>query len=353
MNKKKISATFTKCPSCGDDMVFNPDGQCLSCPSCQNIEIIHSKTQYAKHDFDLENPSMDANEKWAQDEKIMKCKNCGASVVLQGYQVSANCPYCDTSLVSAETGGEGVKPDAVVPFRIGKKLAEETFRAKIQKNWFVPKQLKQNLKADAIRAYYFPAFVYDANCLTSYDGVLYETYTVRDKEGRYHTKYRYFNISGTKSTQHANIEIEASTKLEQRELSWVRPYDFTQAKCFTNEFISGYALECYSSSIKDTFATAKTIIENDIKYKILSGYRYDGISKFNMDTTYLSKNYSYCVLPMYRVNFTYKGKQYSNVINGQSGAVGGKVPKSGGKIALVVILPILFVLSIILLTLLI
>ena len=43
------------------------------------------------------------------------------------------------------------------------------------------------------------------------------------------------------------------------------------------------------------------------------------------------------MLPMYRINFNYKNKKYSNIINGQTGKVGGNIPKSKFKIALIVI----------------
>ena len=66
-------------------------------------------------------------------------------------------------------------------------------------------------------------------------------------------------------------------------------------------------------------------------------------------TSFYNQKYKYCMLPIYRINFSYKNKTYTNVMNGQTGSLGGDYPKSAGKISLVVILSILgFLLPIIL-----
>ena len=40
--------------------------------------------------------------------------------------------------------------------------------------------------------------------------------------------------------------------------------------------------------------------------------------------------------------FKYKNTNYSNIMNGQTGKLGGNYPKSGGKIALIVLAVLLF-----------
>ena len=350
MYSKNISALLTKCPSCGDDMIFDPDKQCLFCSTCQSQKEITKIKEYEKHPFNKTSLSSDDNEEWAKESKVMKCQNCGASVVLQGYMVSANCPYCSTSLVASETGGAGLKPDAVVPFKFGRAKAEELFKVKINKNWLVPKKLKKNLSTDDIQAYYFPAFVFDCDCHSVYKGVLYNEYTEKDKDGHSHTKRSYFNISGQIATTHQGVEAEASSKLSQEELNWVRPYYFTEACTYSNEYISGYYLECHSDSVRDSYDVAKSLIYGDIRGQILSRYHYDGVNSLDINTSYSNQKYSYCILPMYRINFKYKKKTYSNVMNGQTGALGGKLPRSGWKISLIVLLPILIFAIIMLLT---
>ena len=344
MNVKHVNTSSNKCDGCGNNLIFNPEIKALQCPSCLSVKNIESGSQYAKHAFNFNEPEIDKNEQWANKSKAMKCSNCGASVVLNGFEVSATCPYCDTALVSSGSSNAKIKPDAVIPFAFGSEKATQIFKNKIKNNWFVPKALKQKISPESIHTYYFPAFVYDARCHTKYEGTLYTEHTVRDSNGHTSTHRRYFPIRGMLDTTHNNIEVEASTKIEQTELSLVKPYNFSEAKNFSNDYIAGYSAECYSSSVKETFSYAKALIKNQIKHNVLKRYSYDGVSSLNLQTTYVSQNYSYFLLPMYRINFSYKGKKYTNVINGQTGVVGGTVPKSGWKIALTVIGPILIIL---------
>ena len=322
-------------------MIFNPDKGALWCPSCQSEKAISSEGKYKKHSYVAGQHTEEDSQQWAQEIKAMKCPNCGAHVILQDYTVSGSCPYCSTGLVAETDKLIALKPDSVVPFKFGKEKAETIFKSKINRKWFVPKKFKKMVKAESIQAYYFPSFVYDADCVSAYDGRLYREHTRTDSEGKKHTTRSYFHIKGEEITNHRNVEIETSTKLEQRELKWVRPYDFSQAKEYTNEYISGYALECYSNSVDESYAVAESSMKDEIKRTILRHYNYDGVSYLNIDSKFSNQKYTYCVLPMYRINYNYKGKMYSNVINGQTGTMGGRVPKSGLKIAMCILLPIL------------
>ena len=349
MKIKYVGASSNKCDGCGNNLIFNPELKCLYCSACKKSKAIEVDRSYTSHDFNLSSPEIDANEAWQNQDKAMKCPNCGANVVLQGFEISSTCPYCDSALISTGDINAKIKPDGVIPFAFGPEKAAELFKNKIKKTKLAPKKLKEKATPSAIHSYYFPAFIYNAECVTNYSGVLYEEYDDTDIHGNSVKKRRYFNIAGNINTEHKNIEIEASTKIGQIELLTVRPYDFNGATKFSNDYLAGYCAECYSSSIKDTFDAANAVIKSDIKYSILKRYNYDGISSLNMQTNYNSKSYSYFMLPMYRVNFNYKNKKYSNIINGQTGKVGGNVPKSKFKISLIVIAAILaFLLPIIL-----
>ncbi len=352
---KKIKASTSNCSGCGDNMVYNPETESLFCPSCKSAKKVVSKSGMPKHNVDDNSELLtNKNQDWSKQNKSMECPNCGAHVVLNNFQVTSHCPYCDTSLIVSTNNSSVKQPDSIIPFKISRKQAEIKFKEQIKGRALAPKKFKQSIKADEIHAYYFPSFIFDANCSSTYSGRLYTTYTVKDKNGFSETKKRHFSINGIKNTNHTNIEIEASSKLSQAELSSVRPYNFNEVKQYTDEFVYGYELECNSSSVKETSNQVKHSIEQKIKSEILISYKHDGVEKLDINTHYDSFKYSYCALPMYRINYTYKDKKYSNVMNGQTGKLGGDYPKSKAKIIslvlgilLIVGLPILlFVLAV-------
>lgn len=333
---KNLKATSRKCSSCGDDMFFDPVRFALVCPACQSEQKIKVNKVYKKHDIN-ENFNTHKNEEWANKNVSMQCPNCAATTLLKQYTTSAKCQYCETPLIANSSQFVGLKPDAIVPFVFNKIKAEEIFKNKIGRRWLAPRSLKKSVKADTIRAFYFPSFVYDAECHSTYDGRLYENVDVKNSDGETSTERRYFNIKGEQFSSHKNIEVEASARLSQYELNRIRPYDLSKAYAYTDEFVYGFALENYSNSVKETNLQAQTIIKQDIKNTILKKYDHDGVSEFNMQTTFIKQQYSYCVLPIYRINYTYKKKNYSNIMNGQTGALGGNYPKSIIKILLIVL----------------
>ncbi len=332
----KLKATSSKCFSCGDDMHFCPETNALVCPSCKKTTEILASFGMPKHDIN-EKLTTHKNQELNNQMSDMQCPNCGATTVLNQYQTTANCPYCSTPLIASKSQFSGLKPDCIVPFKFGKEKAEELFKNTLKKKWLAPKGFKNSIKADLISAFYFPSFVFEANSLTHYSGRLYTIESVKDAEGNSNSEKRYFPISGVMPCRHAGQEIEASTHLTQFDLNVVRPYNLQEARVYTDEFVYGFSLEHYSSSVKETNAQAKAIFKQEIRNLILSKYTYDGVDYFEMVPAFTEEKYSYCVLPMYRINYTHKNKSYSNVMNGQTGKLGGKYPKSALKISMIVL----------------
>ena len=180
--------------------------------------------------------------------------------------------------------------------------------------------------------------MFDANCSSEYVGRLYNVQTYRDSQGNVREKRKYFPISGRINTNHENIDIEASPNLSQIELSWIKPYDYRAAKHYTNDFVYGHSLECGNSSVKKLNVFAKEIIKSQINSSILRQYNYDGVDYLRTGTQYLNQKFCHCYLPLYRINFSYKNKKYTNVLNGQTGKLGGRYPKARWKIFLIVLL---------------
>ncbi len=341
---KKLKTHTSKCTQCGNNMTFNPSTQSLHCMSCKTNAAIETNTNFSKHAL-YENKQLNShnNQEWLQQNHSMQCPNCGAVSTLNNFQTTATCPYCNSQLVACEKQFDGLKPDAIIPFKFDKERAVAIFKEKLKKKWLVSGKFKKSITTDEIHAYYFPSFVFDAECATSYEGRLYNETTVTKSDGSKETERSYFRISGVKDTIHNNVEIEASSKLAQNELNSIRPYNMAEAKAYTDEYVYGFSLEQYSDSIINTNKLAHNIMETDIRKQILKGYSYDGVSYLNMHPAYRNEKYLYCCLPIYRINYSFKKKKYSNVMNGQTGALGGKYPTSGLKIALIAIAVTLFI----------
>lgn len=335
--KSRIKAIANKCSGCGNDMVFNPDFGCIVCPACSNKKEIISSSSIKKHDLNKANSTTNNNAEWASQIKSMSCPNCGAKIILNNYQASSKCPYCTSSLIASMENFSGTKPDAIIPFAFSKEKAVNVFKENIVNKAFISKSFKNNINTNEIQGYYFPVFMFDAECSTIFNGRLYENYEVKDKDGNTETKRKYFDISGHKITRHNDIEVEASTKLSQFEMNFIKPFDKQLLKSYTDDYVYGFELEHYNNSIADCYLQAQQIMKSEIKNSILFNYKYDGIDSFDMINTFENPKYSYVFYPMYRINYTHKNNNYSNIMNGQTGKIYGDYPKSTAKIILAVL----------------
>ena len=71
---------------------------------------------------------------------------------------------------------------------------------------------------------------------------------------------------------------------------------------------------------------------------------YDEVRAVSVHANYSDETYKHVMLPVYATAYTYKGKKYHVLINGQSGRVEGDYPKSPAKIIAIIlgILAIMF-----------
>ena len=61
--------------------------------------------------------------------------------------------------------------------------------------------------------------------------------------------------------------------------------------------------------------------------------RFDEVRDVRVRADYRDETYKHVMMPVYTTAYSYKGKQYHVLINGQSGRVEGDYPKSPVKIA--------------------
>ena len=116
MKQTEIKSTHSKCDACGANLVFCPSTQDLICEKCESHYPIDATGTIKSHDLYDENETKNHNKSFVDENRIFKCKNCGASIVLNKYEISKKCPYCEASLVMDESDMKGERPDACIPF---------------------------------------------------------------------------------------------------------------------------------------------------------------------------------------------------------------------------------------------
>lgn len=338
---KKIDAEQSKCKNCGGDLCFSPKEQNLKCERCDSVFEIEHSTDIQKHPLG-EKRNEQEYQKFISTNNLFKCPNCGSNVLLNKFEIAKKCPYCETSLVLQDGSDAGLKPDGVIPFGFDEEEASNRFAYQIRKKFFAPSKLKKKIPASDIWGIYIPSFGFNVETINRYNGSLYTTST-STVNGKTVTTKHDFNVSGTKAKNFGNALVESSSKLTQKELNGILPFNYSKQQTYEDGFIRGYSVEQYDTTVEGCKTTYRSIVDSLIRKEILKGYSYSGVNYLNITTEYNNESYSYFLVPIYKFSYKFKDKQYTTFMNGQTGRVGDDFPKSKLKIALVTILALLVV----------
>ena len=348
-NQNQTDTEIVKCSGCGSNMVFNPDTQTLYCNHCGNKLNFDTNSMATEQDL---NEGLRAAPKFSMEEAaVFECDNCGAKVVLEGGQSSADCPFCGTSHVRKTDELAGIKPNAVIPFAFNEQKALLLTKTWAKKRFYAPRAFKKNLKTENLKGVYTPCFTFDSSTCSFYHGRIGKTHTRvvgSGKNRRTQTYVVWRNISGVFNHRFDDVLITAGTKFDQTSLNSISPFDTNGSKEFEENYLLGYLSYHYDKELVDCWEQAKTVMDQNLKQLILNGYSYDKVAYLNLSTTHADLTYKYVMLPVYVGNFNYKKKLYNFYVNGSTGRVNGKTPKSVLKILATVLIAAAFVVGAIL-----
>jgi hypothetical protein len=234
---------------------------------------------------------------------------------------------------------KGASPDGIIPFLFDEEKAVEKFATQIKKKWYVPNDFKKKITADSVVGFYIPSFSFNATTKSEYCGKLYRDYVTKSGAHR-----DYFKVDGFFNQNYSNILVESSSKLNQKQLTGILPYNYDKKQSYDDAFIRGYSVEQYDTEVEKCMSTYKNILNGYIRRDILNKYRHDGVSYLNIQTQYSNETYSYYLVPIYKFDYKYKENDYLTYMNGETGRVDSNVPKSKVKITMVTIVVILIIL---------
>ncbi|MDR3121258.1 MAG: hypothetical protein LBU58_08000 [Clostridiales bacterium] len=341
------------CPSCGGGLVFDPETQSLKCTHCGFAEpIAQSNSVIVEHDFASrgERPEDLA---WSQTQIVIKCDSCGAETVLEQGVTSAFCAFCGSPHVVPEREGDpGIRPESVLPFQISLAQAKDIFTRWIASDLLAPGNLKRLAQSEKLSGVYTPSWTFDADTRSSFTAQAgthyYETVvrhvTVNGKrETRTETvqKTHWRPVSGSYSRFFDDVTVPASRNVPERYATSVLVFDYTDLRPYDAKFLSGFSSERYGVGIDEGWDSAKEAIGrgivSGITEQVLAQHHCDVVAQIHVRTDYNDVQYKLLLAPLWRSAFRYMNRTFTYLINGQSGRIVGKRPKSPFKVALLVL----------------
>ncbi|MCO4745606.1 MAG: hypothetical protein KC912_12510 [Proteobacteria bacterium] len=264
-------------------------------------------------------------------------------------KLSATCAFCDSPL-EVSTAEEAEPVDAVAPFQLTQEQASQRLRTHLSSQWLAPSALQKLARPGELNAVLVPFYRYDATVRTQFScsvGCYWyrtETYTttvngktvVRTRQVR---ETEWSPLSGTHGRTWIDHLVSASKGLPESEANQLEPFDVGAALPFAPSLVAGIIAERPTIGHTEARATANNELSALEKREIagahLPGDTHSGLktsSQVQVDAVRL------VLLPVWVAAYPLgKGKALRLLVNGQTGEVVGKIPRSTTKVVLLVL----------------
>lgn len=340
-------ATAT-CPSCGAQTEYAPGTSVLKCGSCgSEQQIADTATVVREHSYDEWLSAYGTIDVATIGAHVLRCQGCGAST--ETVDIAGSCQFCSGALIAVEQPEGLVQPEAVVPFLVDRRGAQDAFGTWVKSRWFAPSALKKVNSTEGLQGTYLPHWTYDAHTETDYTGqrgdYYYVTRTrqVSDGQGGTRTETyqerqtRWSRASGHVARSFDDVVVVASRRIEPDKVEKMGPWRLEDARPFQADFLTGYSALRYDVDPDDGSTIARQqmagIVENDCRSDI--GGDEQRVS--DMDIRYSQAMFKLVLMPLWIATYLYNGKAWTVLVNANTGEVVGDRPYSALKITAVVV----------------
>ena len=341
----EIKTVTYQCPNCNAALEYdNAAGRfkCLFCDSEFTEEQM--KQHFAENEnVPLSQENLEAERAAAADEAnqqaeefsgasaLYTCPNCGAGVICDSLTASTRCHFCHTPVIlTGRLSGE-FKPDLIIPFSTTREQAEQAFREYRKGKILLPNGFSSEAQIQNITPLYVPYWLKSGsvNGYLEAEGKKVRTWRTGDVQ---HTNTKIYKVIRQADMVFVRVPCDGSKRIDDSLMESIEPFSYKDIRPFSMSYLSGCGAERYDV----TSAEAGERIDQRIAEAALSVLKadmtgYSSISEQNKQVSYTNQTTVYALLPVWFLNYTYKGKDYPFVMNGQTGTRFGILPVSGLK----------------------
>lgn len=342
------------CPSCGGEAQWNPAKKLLICPFCGTTSPAQAElsasgdTVIVEHDLaEALRGIPDSQRGWQAKKISVKCQSCQAISVFDPERVGQRCDFCgSTALVPYEEIKEAFRPESLLPMKVSETQVRDSIRRWYGSRWFAPNKLKHAALTDTVKGLYIPYWTFDAQVhaeWTAESGYYYyvtESYT--DANGRTQTRQvqrvRWEPSAGMLDHFFDDELVPASRGVQPEMLRKVEPFPtVNELVPYNAGYLSGWVVERYQIDLVDAAGKAREEMERELHGLCASQVPGDTHRNLQVQSDYSGQTFKHILAPIWLLSYDYGANHYQVVINGYTGVIAGKYPKSWIKITLAIL----------------
>lgn len=246
---EEMQETFTnpfniKCDSCGAPAEYDIIHQNYHCQHCGGITELQAPARALERYRKLHKQELKASQSKDKCRKY-NCPNCGAVVVLDSTEATANCGFCGTKMVNSNFVDSDAFPELIIPFKLTLAEAKAELEKWLKENSSKEEAKKLQGRVDEMQGYYLPYQVVKGPV----QGTAFRARSSR--------RYTYGGFID-------EVAVNTSKQLDNLLLEAMEPFDWREVHPFEYGFIAGMRTKLQDATDGD--------IANRIKEEIKETY---------------------------------------------------------------------------------
>lgn len=329
-----------RCDECGAGLTWDPGGAALRCEHCgTRREVPRSDETITERDLAQ---AGDAERGLGLELRVARCKNCGARVTYEGATTSELCVYCGEAVVLAqEANRNAIRPESLIPLDVGRGRVAERFRAWTHRLWLRPSALRKAELVDAVGVY-VPFWTFDAEVESEWSATagrsrgggamrLGRPATLRARTVR---DVRWSPAAGKREDRVDDLLVNGSKGLRDDLVARLGGFGTHELVPYRPDYLAGWRAEEYQVDLAEAWERGKRRIEEHQRHRCAADVPGDTHRDLFVRTAIRDVRWKHVLVPLWSVQYRFRGRVYTVLVNGQSGLVVGDAPYSPVKVAL-------------------
>lgn len=275
------------------------------------------------------------------------CGSCGSQIQVEAHLRTATCPYCASPAVverPVETGR--AQPDYVLAFVVSHERALAAARRWVKRAWLAPEAFR-HAPVEAIRGVYVPSYLFSAAVHAEYSARIGEnytvTYTTTDSKGRTVTRTRteteWHTLAGNYSAYVSDVVVTASRGIGNGELEAIEPFDLRALHRYSPRLLSGWIAEEASMAAEECRKLAVGEAVAEVQRRVAAFLPGDRQSDVEVSARLADIAQVLMLAPVWVLPVRFADDRVVRLlVNGQTGKVFGRPPRSWWKIGALIVL---------------
>lgn len=338
----EIRTVTYQCPNCNAALEYNNAlgrFKCLYCDSefteeqMKGIFAENSTEQLTQQNLEAERAAAqdEANqqaEEFSGASALYTCPNCGAGVICDNLTASTRCHFCHTPVIlTGRLSGE-FKPDCIIPFSTTREQAEQAFRDYCKGKILLPGGFKTQAQIQNITPLYVPYWLKSGSTDAYLEAEGKKVRSWRSGDKRY-TNTKIYNVTRRADMMFVRVPCDGSKRIDDSLMESIEPFDYNGLKTFSMSYLSGCGAEKYDVAADEAAQRIDQRISDAAVEELKADMTgYTSVSEKRRQIRLCSQTTVYGLLPVWFLNYTFRGKDYPFVMNGQTGMRFGILPVS-------------------------